>query len=124
MDPCIRKPADVRELVTTEFNQIANPELKEQLARFLCEPFLQVRTWEYSKNKENLPCWIIAELGKHDLGLAYSEFGHGSSGDHWGIVKLSDSYFGRDDSWFLVLEDAFINSGFYDGPLPGNYEIR
>jgi hypothetical protein len=39
-------------------------------------------------------------------------------------VELEDERFGRDDSWFVTPEDALINSGQYDGPLPDDYEIR
>ena len=70
-----------------------------------------------------LPCWIVGDFRQRDLGLAYSEFGHGQRGDCWGVVSLSANRFGRDDSWFTSLEDAFINSGFWLGPLPENYEL-
>jgi hypothetical protein len=118
------KAEDVRQLVETELNQMTNFQLKDALMKFLVPPYLQIRTWEYSLDKERLPCWIIANLQRHDLGLSFSEFGHGSYGNRWGIVHLSETYFGRDDSWFLFLEDAFITSGSYGGPLPDDYEIR
>jgi hypothetical protein len=39
-------------------------------------------------------------------------------------VLASDSYIGRDDSWFAYLEDAYINSGVWKASLPEEYEIR
>ena len=113
----------IKTLVLAELDQISNPVLKEALSAFLVEPVLQSRKWDYSVTGEMLPCWIVADFKKGNMGLAYSSRGHGERGDCWGIVLLSDNRFGRDDSWFLRLEDAFINSGFWDGPLPENYEI-
>lgn len=119
----INKPEDVMELVKDELAQFTNLALKNALTAFLIKPLLQTRKWDYSSTDEILPCWLVADFRQRDMGLAYSEFGHGRRGDHWGIVLLSEDRFGRDDSWFLRLEDAFINSGFWDGPLPENYEI-
>jgi hypothetical protein len=82
-----------------------------------------MKKWDYSTRREHFPVWIVARFPGHDLELAYSEFGHGSYGNHWGIVLHSDNRFGRDDSWFLRLEDAFINSGRFSGPIPDDYEI-
>lgn len=113
----------IKNLVLAQLGQISDPALKEALSAFLVEPILQSRKWDYSVTEEMLPCWIVADFKNRDMGLAYSEYGHGARGDRWGIVLLSDNRFGRDDSWFLRLEDAFINSGFWDGPLPEDYEI-
>lgn len=79
--------------------------------------------WPYSKPEVEFPCWIIAHLEFHQPGLtlAYSSQGHG---DPWGVVLASDTSFGRDDSWFTCLEDAFINSGAWKQPLPPKYEMR
>lgn len=119
----VKRSQDVKELVKEELNRISNLPLKVALTEFIIEPFLQMRKWDYSLTGELLPCWIVANLRQHDMGLAYSQFGHGNRGDHWGIVQRSDRLFQRDDSWFLRLEDAFINSGFWDGPIPDDYEI-
>jgi hypothetical protein len=124
MNQNLDKVEDIIKLVKAELAQITNVPLKNALTEFLVSPHQQKRVWEYSLDKEQLPCWIVADFKEHELALAYSQFGHGSYGDHWGIVYLADLYFGRDDSWFRFLEDAFINSGRYDGPVPDDYEIR
>jgi hypothetical protein len=126
MNHSINQGVDIIELVEAEFSRATYVQLKEALGEFLVTPFLQMRTWEYSSffRRKKFPCWIIADFQKDDLGLAFSEFGHGSYGNRWGLVYLSDNYFGSDDRWFLYLEDAFINSGFYEGTLPADYEIR
>lgn len=118
-----KDPERVKTLVLVQLEQIDNPLLREALGAFLVEPILQFRKWDYSTTEEVLPCWIVADFKNRDLGLAYSEYGHGKRGDCWGVVVLSENRFGRDDSWFTRLEDAFINSGFWDGPLPDDYEI-
>ncbi len=41
---------------------------------------------------------------------------HCRRGDCWGVVKLTHEWFGREDSWFLTLHDARINSGQYPAP--------
>ncbi len=93
----------------------------ELLKPFLIRPLVQVRQWEYAKLNQAFPVWVIADFGKRDIGLAFSEFTHH---DRWGIIRTTDQHFGGDDSWFLCLEDAFIQSGFYTGNLPNDYEIR
>ena len=124
MSESINQAEVVRQRVEVELNQIANLQLKDVLSGFLVHPYLQIGHGNTHRTREQLPCWIVADLRRQDLALAYSEFGHGSYGNHWGIVKLLESYFGRDDSWFLLLEDAFINSGSYKGAIPDDYEIR
>ena len=114
---------DVKELVQSELAQINNRPLKEGLQTLLVTPTLQMRKWDYSPTNEVLACWIVVDFRERDMGLAYSELGHGARGDHWGIVLLSANNFGRDDSWFIRLEDAFINSGVWHGRVPDDYEI-
>jgi hypothetical protein len=101
-----------------------NESVKSALLGVLVRPHLQMRRWDYSLRHERLPCWIVAEFRGTLMGLAYSPMGHGRRGDCWGVVELTGDWFGRDDSWFVTLEDALINSGQYDGPVPEDYEIQ
>lgn len=114
---------DIKELVRAELDKITNVELRTELAQYIIEPVREMRNWDYSTSGEQFPVWIVARFPGHDVELAYSDFGHGTRGDRWGRVLLSDTRFGMDDSWFLRLEDAFINSGRYSGPIPDDYEI-
>jgi hypothetical protein len=111
-------------LVEREVNTTMNESIKSGLLDILVPPRLQMRKWDYSLTRELLPCWIVAEFPARHLGLAYSPLGHGRRGDCWGVVELNGEGFGRDDSWFVTLEDALINSGQYSGPVPEDYEIR
>jgi hypothetical protein len=118
-----KKAEDIKELVRAQLDQIANIELRSELTQYIIEPLREMRKWDYSPGGEQFPVWIVAKFPGHDVELAYSDFGHGTRGDRWGIVLQSDDRFGRDDSWFLRLEDAFISSGRYSGPIPDDYEI-
>src|SRR5437016_156113 len=97
------KAEAIKKRVTAELNRITNAPLKAALTEYLVSPYRQERIWEYSPSQESHPCWIIADLKANDLAIAYSQFGHGSYGNHWGVVYLSDIYFGRDDAWFQFL---------------------
>ena len=115
--------AEVEALVQSELDTISSPELKRELAEYLIEPVRETRKWDYSTSGEHFTVWIVARFPGHDVQLAYSDFGHGAYGNRWGIVPQSDNRFGMDDAWFSRLEDAFISSGRYSGPIPDDYEI-
>jgi hypothetical protein len=68
---------DVKELVQSELSQITNRKLREALRAFLVTPTFQMRNWDYSTTNEVLACWIVADFRERDMGLAYSELGHG-----------------------------------------------
>jgi hypothetical protein len=114
---------DIKTLVRAELDKITNIDPKTELAEYLIEPVREMRKWDYSTSGEHFPVWIVARFPGHDVELAYSDFGHGAYGNRWGRVLQSDSRFGMDDSWFSRLEDAFIGSGRYSGPIPDDYEV-
>jgi len=119
-------PDEIKRLVEIEFDTATYIPLRTVLVPHLIEPFVRMLTWPYSQHQVEYPCWIVADLGSHFPGMTigYSAHGHGSHGDPWGIVLNTDAWFGRDDSWFKSLEDAYINSGAWMQPLPPEYEIR
>lgn len=113
-------------LIEAEYRLATYIPLKEALAKFLCRPFVRKLRWPYSKDQPDIACWIIADLipEKEGMMIGYCDAGHGSCGHTWGIIMKSDKDVGRDDSWFVRLEDAFINTGVWQQPLPPEYEIR
>lgn len=117
---------DIAKLVEEECAVATFIPLAKALAPFRVSPFVRTLRWRYSKDERDFPCWIFADLGKKKTGLtlAYCEFGHGESGDHWGVVGTEEGSFGGDDSWFLRLEDAFISAGAWSERLPESYEVR
>lgn len=110
-------------LVETELDRISDTTLREALRAYLIPPRIHYRNWEYSNAPERYPCWLVADFHPEQWGVAYSEYGHGSH-SHWGVVSLIQDSFGMDSQWFRFLEDAFIHSGFWKGPLPEGYEVR
>jgi hypothetical protein len=119
-----RTPDAIARLVHRQLDAALNESLRSALLEVLVPPRLQMRRWDYSLSHELLPCWIAAEFPGTPLGLAYSPLGHGVRGDCWGVVEVDGDRFGRDDSWFVSLDDALIGSGQYRGPVPEDYEIR
>lgn len=119
------QPDEVKHLIEAEYRAATYIPLLEAVAPYLMEPFIRLLEWPGAERVE-YPCWIIADLGSHVDGmtLAFSQFGYGRHGDPWGIVMRDREWYGRDDSWFTCLEDAFINSGAWRHELPEGYEIR
>jgi hypothetical protein len=117
---------EMKRLIEAGFEAATYIPLRQALSPHLVEPSVRMLEWPCATPPVEYPCWIIADLGFHSpsMTLAYSEHGHGSYGDPWGVVLSSDTWFGLDDSWFSCLEDAFINSGAWTQPLPAEYEIR
>ena len=118
----VESPEELEGIVRVELERFRIPEMREFARRHLIAPTLHYRRWDYSPEPVSYPCWLIADFREDDIGVAYSEYGHGMH-DPWGVVLISGESFERDDSWFLTLEDAVINSGRWRGPLPKNYEI-
>jgi hypothetical protein len=118
----VESPEQLSEIIDSELERIRIPEMKEFLRHRLISPVLHYRRWDYSREPVSYPCWLVADLRHKDIGIVYSEYGHGKH-DPWGVVHVSGEWFGMDDRWFLTLEDAFINSGCWNGPVPNDYEV-
>ena len=110
-------------LVRMEMNKIQERTIRDSLLRFIIYPFLHQRSWDYGSNNESFDCWLVAKSETANLGIVYSEYGHGPS-DPWGIVNLDDKWYGRDDFWFVTLKDAFVQSGLMEDAIPEDYEIE
>ena len=117
----LESPEQLESLVRAEMERIRIPEMKDFLQGHLIPPKLHYRRWDYSREPVSYPCWLVADLGQKDIGIVYSEYGHGRH-NPWGAVHISGEWFGMDDRWFL-LEDAVINSGCWTGAIPKDYEI-
>lgn len=101
--------AEVASFAQRELETIADLTVREALAKRLREPHHHVRDWEYGASGERFPCWTLAEDPHSDSAIVYSINGHGPH-HPWGLVALSNSWFGMDSGWFLRLEDAFVES--------------
>jgi hypothetical protein len=101
----------VSELVRRELTLIADPLVRDALVAALISPELHLREWDYGKLHERYSCWTIAKDAPSDLAIVYSEHGHGPASP-WGLVSLSNLWFGMDAGWFARLEHAFVDSAF------------
>jgi len=118
-------PERVAQLVRAEIDAASYIPLLEVLAPFLVTP-IERALFGWGADRPRVRCWVVADLGPEREGttLVYCAGGQGAHADHWGIVKKTDDWVGRDDSWFSCLEDAAISAGIWHGALPAEYEIR
>jgi hypothetical protein len=100
---------DVAALVARELAAIEDAAVREGLGAWLTTPGPHVRAWEYGAEGEAYPCWTVAADPARDYGIVYSEHGHGPEFP-WGLVTLSQLWYGMDCGWFAHLEDAFADS--------------
>jgi hypothetical protein len=101
--------AEITSLARREVESIVDLTVREALSQRLIEPELHLRDWDYGAQGERYPCWTVAKDPPSDSAIVYSMHGHGPS-NPWGLVALSNSWFGMDSGWFLRLEDAFLES--------------
>jgi hypothetical protein len=100
--------ADVLSFGRSELATIADASVRDALLHLMIEPELHVRDWDYGAPGEQYPCWTVVKDTPSNFAIVYSAHGHGP-GTPWGLVALSDRWFGMDCGWFLRLEDAFVN---------------
>jgi hypothetical protein len=117
----IQTAEQITSLVDDEIGQFKIVD-RDFLRPYLVPPSVHSLLWDYSRERIKYPAWLVADLRQKDIGIFYSEHGHGTT-DPWGTIHMSDKRFGMDDRWFLSLEDAVINSGCWNGQLPDDYEI-
>ena len=108
--------AEVASLVRRELEAIVDPVVRNALELRLAPPELHVRDWDYGGPGERYPCWTVASDPSTDTAIVYSVFGFGPACP-WGLVSLSNLWFGMDSGWFTRLEDAFVDSHM-GSPLP------
>lgn len=121
----LHHPATFSELHLTSILQRELATMPEDrriaLQRLVLPPFERVIVWEYGAAQLIL-VWVVASCSERNVQIAYSPVGFGAS-DHWGVIEVHSMSAGRDDSWFLSLDDAFLNSGLWQGPRPDDYEV-
>lgn len=101
--------ADVATLVREELARIHDETVRMALAGRVTEPVQHSREWDYGRSGESFPCWTIVADPSTDTALVYSRFGFGPQCP-WGLVSLSQLWFGMDCGWYVRLEDAFVES--------------
>jgi hypothetical protein len=109
---------DLSALLDRELAAITADDRRDGLRGFLVAPFTRQLTWAYDENR-TIECWIVAAAS--DLLIFYATDGFATY--HWGLASASRKWAPTDDSWFASLDDAFINSGLWQGSLPDDYEV-
>jgi hypothetical protein len=113
--------SEVRSAIAFELGKFRFPAAHDALKARLIEPFRQDRVWEHSERASPVECWLVARM-EHDVGIAYATDGFGPSRP-WGVVYTDvTDHCGPDFCWHANLEDAFIATGQWDGPLPEGYD--
>jgi hypothetical protein len=100
---------EVTALATGELTSIADSVVRDALRARLVLPQRHLRNWDYGPEGQQFPCWTIALDHVSDTAIVYSQYGFGPDSP-WGLVSISDLWFGMDAGWFLRLEDAFVES--------------
>lgn len=116
---------EIAELVERELARISDTALVDRIRELLVTPYPVEREWDYGAPGERFPCWTVLEHHASNTGIAFCSEGFGPS-DPWGLVFLSGSQMsiGRDDAWFVSLEDAVRNSMAWGRPNPEGYEVQ
>jgi hypothetical protein len=114
----------IEALVEDEILRIEQPELVA-LARKLRVPArLEEVSWDYGKEGQTYPCWIVLVHAPSNTTVAYCSQGFGPSYP-WGLLFMSEPRsMGMDSQWFVSLEDALRANPAWDGENRPGYEVR
>jgi hypothetical protein len=112
---------EVREVVARELARAPDGDRRAAFEQLLCEPYQQTRVWDWANSDEQVPVWIFAVSADGRIGFAYSRAGYQ---DPWGALFMNEDSLGMDAQWYLYLDDAFIDSGVWTGPVPAGFEVR
>ncbi len=111
----------INALFENELERIGDQERRRALQQFLIPPFIRPASWPFGPAGRTIAAWVVAADDASGTQIVYSE--EGFQQDRWGIASSRSAWAGTDDSWFLSLDDAFIHSGLWRGPLPDDYEV-
>jgi hypothetical protein len=96
----------VKGLVAEQVAGIIDADLREAAMGWLIEPVLHDVPWDYGREHETFPCWIVADLRPSvPYVVAYCEHGFGPD-DPFGVIDGDLSSMGMDAQWFKSLEPA------------------
>jgi|SRR5882724_4693104 len=112
--------ANIIERLDAELSQFANAERRDAFRALLCAPTVESRTWDWNDGREVKIC-VFARAPADRIVFAYAIDGYS---DHWGALFEGDTSLGMDAQWYLYLEDAFVSSGAWHGPIELDHEIR
>jgi len=109
----------VQALVAQELALVTEPARRAALERLLVAPRHEERDWDYGVPGERYPYWVVAEAPAQGVLLVYCERGFGPEFP-WGFLFTDEPEFtslGMDSQWHWYLEEAFVQSGLWQGEL-------
>ncbi|HWZ58101.1 MAG TPA: hypothetical protein VNW46_03920 [Gemmatimonadaceae bacterium] len=109
--------AHIQALVDAQLALMTDGARRDALTRLLVPPHAQERAWDYGAPGERYPYWVVAEAPERGMILVYSDRGFGPEMP-WGFLFTDAPDFatlGMDSQWGWYLEEAFVNSGLWEG---------
>lgn len=110
----------IRRLVAEQLAMIENVQRRNALAQvLLAEPRLEDREWNYGALGQRYSYWVVAEAPEHKTILVYCDKGFGPEFP-WGFLLTNEPHpqtLGMDSQWNWYLEEAFVRSALWNGPI-------
>ena len=104
-----RSVEEVSSIVAQQMSSIQNTEIVDALRSFLVPPRLEMRVWDWTKERLEFPTFVVAESQRYNYGIVFSDNGFGPDSP-WGLVFSSARNFDADYCWYATLEEAFLES--------------
>ncbi len=99
-----RSKQEVTTGLSRELTGIADPLVRAALSAVLTDPRQETRRASWLPSKPSHTCWIVADLGERDVGIAFCEDYPRSHSLQWGLVFLTDDDLGDSNNWYPSLE--------------------
>lgn len=107
------------ELIAQELSKFRIAEARKALMSSFVKPYeLDIQC---STEAEEPVFWCVAELSNKAKVLFALK--NRRTGDHWVVLSSGRRDVDGDDFWFSTLEDAFYQSGAWNGQMPPDYEV-
>ena len=115
---------ELQSLLALQLSFVEDPLRRKALESILVIPREERREWDYGILEERYPYWVVAEEPLRHIILVYCDQGFGPRSP-WGFLFTDDPDFntlGMDSQWCWYLEEAFVRSGLWKGPVKPGYE--
>ena len=115
--------SEVMALVAEQIAMITDTRRREAVRSLLLpEPRREVRDWGYEASGARYPYWVVAESVERGIILVHCSQGFGPECP-WGFLvtgapaNAERVTLGTDAQWCWYLEEAFVCSGLWPGPI-------
>jgi hypothetical protein len=114
------KGPSIKDRVECEMESFRIEGLREWAMTTLVATQKESRIWMHDAGSPLVEVVIVAERADKLIRIGYCDT---RPLGPWRVLVHDDPTFGRDDSWFQYLEDAFVSLG-WPGKLPTDYTVR